>query len=145
LQLVKTQGIAFKNRLDQLNTRKCVAVVCAGAAEVCSVRAPVHRTDLWTSALASAFPELSVVAVKLMSMHVASCASERNLSKFGRLYDKLRGRLRIEAAKNMVFVAQNRQAMFCEGTERRICWSALRNVSWLMQIVSTKTKRKLKL
>jgi hypothetical protein len=58
-----------------------------------------------------------VVAVKLASMHVTSCASERNLSKFGRLYVKLRGRLRIEAADKIFLVAQNRQSMLCEGTE----------------------------
>jgi hypothetical protein len=90
-------------------------VMCASAAEVCTNRAPVHRRDLWTSAPASVFSDLSVVAVKQMSMHVTSCASERNLIKFGRLYDKLRGRLRIEAADKMVFVAQNRQSMLSEG------------------------------
>jgi hypothetical protein len=143
LQMVKSQGIAFKNKLDQLNARKCVAAMCAGAAEVYSIRAPVHRRNLWTSALASIFPELSVVAVKLMSMHVTSCASERNLSKFGRLYDKLRGRLRIEAADKMVFVAQNRQAMLCEGTEEEDLLECIEE-RVMAQAVSGKTKKKLK-
>jgi hypothetical protein len=57
LQMVNSQGRAFKNRLDQLHGRKYVAVICAGAAEVCAIRAPVHRRGLWTSALASVFPE----------------------------------------------------------------------------------------
>jgi hypothetical protein len=120
LQTVRSKGIAFKNKLDQLNAKKCVAVMCAGAGEVATIRAPVHRKDLWTSALASTFPELSIVAAKLMSMHVTSCASERNLSKFGRLYDKLRGKLRIETANKMVFVSQNRHASVCEGTDEDV-------------------------
>jgi hAT family C-terminal dimerisation region len=45
---------------------------------------------------------------KLLSVHVTSCASDRNLSKFGRLYDKLRGSLKVEKANKMVFVAHNR-------------------------------------
>jgi hypothetical protein len=120
LQVIRSQGLAFKNKLDQMNAKKCVAVMCAGAGEVAAIRGPVHRRDLWTSALASTFPQLSIVAIKLMSMHVTSCASERNLSKFGRLYDKLRGRLRIETADKMVFVAQNRQASVCEGTDEEV-------------------------
>lgn len=55
-----------------------------------------------------------------MPMHVTSCASERNLSKFGRLYDELRGRLKIETADKMVFVAQNRNAREVEGTDEDV-------------------------
>jgi hypothetical protein len=42
-----------------------------------------------------------------MGMHAASCASERNLSKFGRLFDKSRGTLALKRAEKMVFVAEN--------------------------------------
>jgi hAT family C-terminal dimerisation region len=120
LQTVRSKGISFKNKLDQLNAKKCVAAMCAAAGEVANIRAIVHRRDLWTSALASGFPELSVVAAKLLSMPVTSCASERNLSKFGRLYDKLRGRLRIEAADKMVFVSQNKRAAVVEGLDEEV-------------------------
>jgi hypothetical protein len=46
LQTVRSKGIAFKNKLDQLNAKKCVAVMGAGAGEVATIRAPVHRKDL---------------------------------------------------------------------------------------------------
>jgi hypothetical protein len=53
-------------------------------------------------------------------MHVTSCAAERNLSKFGRLYDKLHSRLKVETADKMVFVAQNRHASVVEGCDEEV-------------------------
>jgi hypothetical protein len=42
-------------------------------------------------------------------MHSTSCASERNLSVFGRLYDRLRGILHHIRAEKMVYLAFNRR------------------------------------
>jgi hAT family C-terminal dimerisation region len=108
LRRVKREGIVFKRKLDIQDAKKCIAVMCAGANEVASVSPIKDRRYLWSSALAKVFPTLAVVAAMLLSMHVTSCASERNLSKFGRLYDKMRARLLIERGEKMVFVSQNR-------------------------------------
>jgi hypothetical protein len=75
---------------------------------VVTVRPVSDRKSVWSSALKKEFPDLAMIAEKLMTMHVTSCASERNLSKFGRLYDKLRGRLLVKKAEKIVFVSQNR-------------------------------------
>jgi hypothetical protein len=40
-------------------------------------------------------------------MHGTSCASERNLSVFGRLYDKFRGRLQLSRAEKVVYLSVN--------------------------------------
>jgi hypothetical protein len=108
LQKVRSHGIRFKNKLDSMNAKRCVVASNAGAGEVARIAGIEDRQDLWASALKNEYPDLAVVAVKLLSMHVTSCASERNLSKFGRLYDKLRGHLSIERADKMVFVSQQR-------------------------------------
>jgi hypothetical protein len=56
----------------------------------------------------------------LLSSLVTSCASERNLSKFGRLYDKLRGHLSIERADKMVFVSQQRSPAVHESDDEEV-------------------------
>jgi hypothetical protein len=61
--------------------------------------------------LQDAYPDLCAVAKQYMgiSMHATSCASERNLSKFGRLFDKSCGALNLalKSAEKMVVVAEN--------------------------------------
>jgi hypothetical protein len=54
------------------------------------------------------FPDLAMVAETFMTMHDTSCASEPNLRKIGRLYDKLRGKLLVKGAEKIVFMSQNR-------------------------------------
>jgi hypothetical protein len=51
------------------------------------------------------YPNLAKVAVHYLSMHATSCASERNLSVFGRLYDKFRGKLKLEKAEKIVYLS----------------------------------------
>lgn len=65
------------------------------------------RQNIWKRILAAHFPEAAKVAVQLLSMHTSSCAAERNLSTWGRLYDKYRGHLHISRAEKMVFVSFN--------------------------------------
>jgi hypothetical protein len=42
-----------------------------------------------------------------MPMHGTSCASERNLSVFGRLYDTFRGRLQLSRAEKIAYLSVN--------------------------------------
>jgi hypothetical protein len=71
--------------------------------------ASVHvRKNVWTIVLCRGngeYVDLAKVAMKLLSMHATACASERNLSKGGRLYDKFRSALL--KGKMMVFIAAN--------------------------------------
>lgn len=108
LMNVRSSGIKFKNRLDLFSAKQCVAAAQAKAGEVATIAAVHVRQDLWRYALKKVFPDLAVVAIKLLSMHVTSCAAERNLSQFGRLYDKLSSRRSVERADKMVFVKQSR-------------------------------------
>lgn len=108
LQRIRARGIMFENDLDQAAAAASVAMMCAEAGEVATVAGIEERRGLWEQGLKSVYPKLAVVAAKLLSMHVTSCAAERNLSKFGRSFDKLRGRLLSKTAEKMVFVAQNR-------------------------------------
>jgi hypothetical protein len=51
--------------------------------------------------------DLCAVAKQCMGMHVTSCASERNISKFGRLYDTSRGTLALKRVEKMVLMDEN--------------------------------------
>jgi hypothetical protein len=64
----------------------------------------VHkRRQLWEKVLVKMYPRLAKVAVQYLSMHATSCATERNLSVFGRLYDKFRG-IQLEKAEKVVYL-----------------------------------------
>jgi hypothetical protein len=64
--------------------------------------APVHkRRQLWEKVLSKQLPILGKIAVQYLSMHATSCASERNLSVFGALYDKSRNRLNLEKHRRL--------------------------------------------
>ena len=67
------------------------------------------RMGVWKSLLATEHHELSTIPIKYLSMHTTSCAAERNLSKFGNMFDKHRASLRPPRASKMVFVNQNSQ------------------------------------
>ena len=53
------------------------------------------------------FPVLASVALRLLSMHPTSCASERNWSVLGQLYSKARSNLALERARKLVYVRCN--------------------------------------
>lgn len=94
-----TQGFVARDVFEQAIVDRVVPlggdVCCAGSTE---------RKALW-DVLGVQFPELKTVAIKYLSQHTSSCASERNLSKFGRLFDKCRGALKLKKAEKMVFLA----------------------------------------
>lgn len=62
---------------------------------------------MWLTVLSRRCPALSQVAGRYLAMHATSCAAERNLSVFGRIYDKYRSKLRLERAEKVVFLAAN--------------------------------------
>ncbi len=55
----------------------------------------------------SRFPLLSMVAVRVLSMHTTSCACERNWSLWGRVFAKGRSSLLIATAEKVIFVKGN--------------------------------------
>jgi hypothetical protein len=77
-------------------------------------RAPVSsirmRKGVWKRYGQDVFPELSTVALRLMSIHPTSCAAERNWSVWGRLYTSARNALGAERAKKMIAFSFNSRA-----------------------------------
>jgi hypothetical protein len=69
------------------------------------------RRRLWRQHLSTAFPLLSQVAIRTLSMHATSCASERNWCIWGQVYTKLRNRLALSRAEMVVFVRNNLQTL----------------------------------
>jgi hAT family C-terminal dimerisation region len=55
-----------------------------------------------------AWPKLAIAARRLLPRHVTSCAAERNWSKWGLLYTKLRNRMSLERASKLIFIAGNK-------------------------------------
>ncbi len=53
------------------------------------------------------YPQLTQAAVRLLSMHATSCASERNWSLWGSVYTKTRNRLSISRAEKLIFIRGN--------------------------------------
>jgi hypothetical protein len=66
-----------------------------------------QRIGVWRQLLAKQYPALARVAEQYLSMHATSCAAERNLSVWGRVYDKCRGSLKLDKAEKMVFLHFN--------------------------------------
>ena len=56
------------------------------------------------------WPELSKVAMKLLSMHPTSAAAERNWSLWGRVYTASRNALGLERARKMIMYCFNSRA-----------------------------------
>jgi hypothetical protein len=102
-QLNGFQGL---NELHRRILQRCVSITEKDQDNsVKSLTAPVHkRRQLWEKVLVKMYPRLAKVAVQYLSMHATSCASERNLSVFGRLYDKFRGKLKLEKAEKVVYL-----------------------------------------
>jgi hAT family C-terminal dimerisation region len=107
---MKLNGIAGLSDLNLRVVRECMLVtekdMPGGAVQ--RTAAPVHkRMKCWEKVLSSEYPQLAKVAAKYLAMHSTSCASERNLSVFGRLFDKLRGKLHLSRGEKMVYLAVN--------------------------------------
>ena len=91
---LKMNGIALADfsDMDQQIIRQCMLVEEHEQPDGSTTRtsAPVEkRLQLWLKVLKYKYPALSKVAAIYLSMHSTSYASERNLSVFGRLFDKL--------------------------------------------------------
>lgn len=65
------------------------------------------RRAMWSGngALAKAYPTLSFVARRMLSLHATSCAPERNWSHWGRMYRKDRSLLGVRRAEKLIFLS----------------------------------------
>lgn len=107
---LKLNGIRNLSALNEKVLRQCMLVEEHEQTDgsVTRTSAPVEkRMQLWLKVLNQKYPVLSKVAPVYLSMHSTSCASERNLSVFGRLYDKLRSSLHLTRGEKMVYLAVN--------------------------------------
>jgi hAT family C-terminal dimerisation region len=68
---------------------------------------PEIRLNCWLKVLGVQFPVLAKVAAVCLTMHSTSCASERNLSVFSRLFDKYRGSLQLKRGEKIVYLSVN--------------------------------------
>jgi hypothetical protein len=66
-----------------------------------------ERKGLWKRYGTARFPELSSVALRLLSIHPASAATERNWSLWGRVYTSARNALGLERAKALIMFCFN--------------------------------------
>jgi hypothetical protein len=111
LASIRLHGFAGLNlsTLDKLTIQECVGVQLHETDQgAVHKAAPVHqRRQLWMKVFSRKYPALSRVAAQYLSMHGTSRASERNLSVFGRLYDKSRGRLQLTRAEKMIYLSVN--------------------------------------
>jgi hypothetical protein len=106
----RLQGFPGLNKLDDRLLRECVLVKEIELPDGTFKRtsAPVQKRKLvWEKVLSQLYPELAKVASQNLSMHCTSCAAERNLSVFRRIFDKLRGSLHLKRAEKMVYLAVN--------------------------------------
>ncbi|KAJ9504991.1 hypothetical protein QJQ45_013397 [Haematococcus lacustris] len=71
--------------------------------------APASQRLTWWQLLARPhFPALATAALRLLSVHVSTCAAERNWSAWGRLYaDALRSSMDMATAEKLVFIQTN--------------------------------------
>ncbi|KAJ9507054.1 hypothetical protein QJQ45_011810 [Haematococcus lacustris] len=80
-----------------------------------TVIAPAHQRLTWWQVYAqSKFPILAKAAMRLLSVHVSTCAAERNWSAWGRTFaDAHRNNLSIEKAEELVFIQANDELTNC--------------------------------
>jgi hAT family C-terminal dimerisation region len=65
---------------------------------------------VWKRYCKQQYPELSAVALKLLSVHGTSAATERNWALWGRLYTASRNQLGMERAKKLITFCFNSRA-----------------------------------
>jgi hypothetical protein len=107
---LRLNGLSGLSNLQLRLVKQCLIVnqeIDNGAAAPTSAVPVNKRRQLLESVLGKLNPILAKVAGQLLSMHSTSCASERNLSVFGRLNDKLRGRLQLDRGQKLVYLAVN--------------------------------------
>jgi hypothetical protein len=85
-----------------------------------------QRRKFWTRKAAPTFPLAAKAAVKLLSWHVTSCASERNWSLWGNIYVKARNRLGLERATKLVAIRGNsKQGTVMEAEDEEVLLTLL--------------------
>jgi hypothetical protein len=107
---VKLSGFVGLSTLNEKVVRECMRVTEEELPDgtVKRTAAPVQkRMKCWLKVLSPNHPVLARVAAVYLLMHSTSCASERNLSVVGRLFDKLRGNLQLTRGEKMVYLAVN--------------------------------------
>jgi hypothetical protein len=108
------QRAAVRAELSQLKLRG----VRGGLAEmledsICVAReegklAPlIDRISWWEAAADDGYPLVAKAAVKLLSCHATSCASERNWSLWGNVFTKARTNLALERGKKLIAIRHN--------------------------------------
>jgi hypothetical protein len=110
LKNMKLFGMTGLSSLNTMVVRECMLIseeiMPDGSSRRTSAAMP-NRLMCWTEIMQPEFPTLAKVASIYLSMHSTSCAAERNLSVFGRLYDKSRGKLQLKRAEKVVYLAVN--------------------------------------
>ena len=71
------------------------------------------------------FRVLSRVAAKLLCMHHTACACERNCSAWGQLYTKLRSKMAVERARELIYVHNNGKESGKEREDMDLCLNPL--------------------
>jgi len=66
-----------------------------------------QRRNWWKMPGKHVYPLMAKAAVRILSMHVTSCACERDWSHWGAVFTKARNRLGIAKAEKIIFVKGN--------------------------------------
>jgi hAT family C-terminal dimerisation region len=75
-----------------------------------------ERRGWWSRvAIDHGFPLIAQAAVRLLSCHVTSCATERNWSLWGNIYQKARCNLALERATKLVAIRHNDRSTAAKG------------------------------
>jgi hypothetical protein len=104
-ELIQLTNAGFEPR-DVFEIAALDAAVPMGGEVGATLPHRVQRKAAW-EAIGNQYPHLKNVAFKYLAQHTSSCASERNLSKFGRLFHKCRNRFKLEKAARIVFIASS--------------------------------------
>lgn len=95
---------AMASDLPELTARRQVE----GGQEVFVASSVMRRS--WWDLNSSHFPHIACAALKLLSFHVTSCATERNWSIWGRLCTKTSNRRLLERAEKLVTIMSSKRS-----------------------------------
>ena len=116
--MVAREWVAYN--LQPLSSHLAVAMEFLTSKEKCPKTGAVvitpasQRRGWWASYGAREYPFLADAALRLLSVHPTACAAERNWSVWGQVYTKLRSRLSLKLAQDIVFIRGNRAANVSE-------------------------------
>jgi hypothetical protein len=110
LQRSRLSGFTGLDRMASAVIKECTFEYIQEASndDTCTrVPSVTQRLGVWRKPPAKPYPALASVAEQYLSMHATSCAAERNLSVWGRAYDKCRSSLKLSRADKMIFLHFN--------------------------------------